>query len=444
MRRGDNGLPHNCAAVTAGTASSRRGRNVARFTPAMGVPGWLRQAGMALLLCCLLSSLCATPPDLEITGVTQARAGAAKVVTVRFRCRDAEGNPLNLALLASADGGATWNAVPVRLLSGDRGMTTTDVWRGGSLVWAAGRDWPEQVSTQMQVKLTAEELPLPPTTLAEFARIPKGSFTMGNQEDDAEGSFTEQPPHTVQVSEFYMGKCEVTRALWDRVAMWAVAHGYEFQNEGRAKEWYHPVYGVNWFDVAKWCNARSEQDGRQPCYLDSGSVFREGQPEEVTCDWLANGYRLPTEAEWEKAARGGLTNQRFPWGNTIDHDRANYVSTFLLRYDKSHSFGYHPDYREDGLPYTSAVGSFPPNAYGLVDIAGNAWEWCWDWFDSYPHSAQVDPHGHGSGVRRVIRGGSYADNASYCRVAARNSRDPGAWGGASSDCVGFRLAIMTP
>lgn len=405
--------------------------------------GWLWCRGVLLLLCGLLGGLRAAPPEIEITHVTQARAGAAKVVTVQFRCRDLDGNPLKVALRVSADGGVSWNTVPVRMLSGDRGVTATATWRGGSLVWRAGLDWPEQASEQMQVKLTAEEVPLPAVTLAEFARIPAGSFTMGNQEDDEEGWPSEQPPHTVQLSGFYMGKSEVTRALWDRVEAWAVLHGYEFESDRRGKEWNHPVCGVNWFDVLKWCNARSEQDGRLPCYLDDGQVYREGQPAGVLCDWSANGYRLPTEAEWERAGRGGLTDRRFPWGDTISHDQANYVGSFLLRYDKSSAFGYHPDYNDE-WPFTSPIGSFPPSGYGLVDMAGNVWEWCWDGFGEYPSSARVNPHGQNSGSRRVIRGGGFADNARYCRVAARDSRDPRPWGGSTNDSIGFRLVIITP
>jgi formylglycine-generating enzyme len=265
---------------------------------------------------------------------------------------------------------------------------------------------------------------LPPAP-AGMALIPAGSFSMGDS--FGEGWSGELPVHTVNVSAFYMDRHEVTKALWDEVRSWALANGYTFDSAGSGKGADHPVHTVNWWDVVKWCNARSEKEGRVPAYYTDAArttVYRTGQVN-VQNGWVKwdAGYRLPTEAEWEKAARGGAADRRFPWSNSdlITHDRANYSSSTSYAYDTSETRGYHPTYETGGTPYTSPVRSFAANGYGLYDMTGNAWEWCWDWysgtyFDSSPES---DPVGPGTGSFRVIRGGGWYSVARDCRSAAR-------------------------
>lgn len=268
--------------------------------------------------------------------------------------------------------------------------------------------------------------------------IPAGSFQMGDA--FSEGYSDEQPVHVVYVSAFHMDKYEVTKALWDEVAAWGQANGYDLKpGDGSGKAPDHPVVDVTWYEAVKWANARSEREGLMPCYTVGVAVYRTGESDKVSCTWTANGYRLPTEAEWEKAARGGCKGRRFPWcdADTITHSRANYESSSWCSYDTSPTRGDHPAYKIGSEPYTSPVGSFAPNGYGLYDMAGNVWEWCWDWYGEgyYAASPGIDPRGPASGSFRVERGGSWSYLADQCRVANRNWNFPRG----SFSLLGFRL-----
>ena len=320
----------------------------------------------------------------------------------------------------SPDGTVTWMNEPTNATF--TVQTRTDL--------AVG-DWVDWVQVPATNAATVHRIfdPDPP---AGMAFIPTGSFLMGATTNMGHESISDAvPQHTVYVSAFYMEKYEVTKALWDEVYQWATNHGYSFDNVGSGKASNHPVQNINWYDIAKWCNARSEKEGHVPAYYTSAArttVYRTGLVD-VQNDWVkwdANGYRLPTEAEWEKAARGGLSGRRFPWGNTISHSQANYCSSPSYTYDTSSTRIYHPTFDTGGTPYTSPVGSFAPNGYGLYDMAGNVYETCWDWYasDYYNSAPTSNPNGPASGSRRVAHGSAWSDFAPGCRMASRGGFFP--------------------
>jgi len=163
-----------------------------------------------------------------------------------------------------------------------------------------------------------------------------------------------------------MDRYEVTKQLWDHVRTWNGGNGYTDLPVGSGKGPTHPVQSINWYEMVKWCNARSQRD-MVPVYYtnDAQTVIYKTGYENLTnaqVKWSASGYRLPTEAEREKAARGGTSGHRFPWSNveTITHSQANYRSLSGYSYDISPTSGYHPTYAVGGYPYTSHVGSFAP------------------------------------------------------------------------------------
>jgi formylglycine-generating enzyme required for sulfatase activity len=267
---------------------------------------------------------------------------------------------------------------------------------------------------------------------AGMVLIPAGTFTMGNPAGIGDNDLPDAVPVNAFVSGFYIDTTPVTWSLWSNVYAYATNHGYTFLHAGSAynSAQDQPVASVDWYDCVKWCNARSEQAGLVPVYYsDAGltSVYRSGEGTVYT-EWFARGYRLPTEAEWEKAARGGRSNQRFPWGLTISTNQANY---------KADAGGPAYDIGPRGLiGHTTPVGSYPPNGYGLYDMAGNLFEWCWDW-QGTPYSGGADPRGPSTGSLRIYRGGDWQNFAFYSRCAARSQNLPTY----TSGSTGFRTVI---
>ncbi len=360
----------------------------------------------------LLPALPGLAADPVVSRLAAVQRAGTKLVDITYDL--AADAAVAVSMQISGDGGATF-AVPAVAVTGAVG-SAVGPGTGKALTWNAGADWNGQFSPQLRVKLFVGDGPI----AAGLAAIPAGVFSMG----DPLNGISAAPVHEVTLSPFYLGKTEVTKGAWDEVRAWAVGRGYPDLSAGEGKAADHPVQTVTWWDAIKWCNARSEKEGLVPCYAVGGNPMRSGTtaPE---VNWTAPGYRLPTEAEWEKAARGGLSGKRFPWGDTISHSQANYKSSSSYAYDVSPTSGNHPSYADGTKPYTSPAGSFVANAYGLQDMVGNVWEWCWDRYGAYKAAAQSDPRGATLGVGRVFRGGGWDFYAYGAQVSNRLSDYPG-------------------
>ena len=272
----------------------------------------------------------------------------------------------------------------------------------------------------------------------ELVSVPGWIFIMGDGKD----GLNDARPHKVILLPFKIAQHEVSLKLWENVRVWGLGNGYSDLPVGNGKAHNHPVYGISWGDAVKWCNALSEKEGLTPCYYAENIklvVARKGMVDigNKHVNWAADGYRLPTEAEWEFSARGGLSDKRFPWGDEITHEQANYHGSSLFEYDKSNHKGT-ATALVSSTPYTAAVGSFRPNGFGLYDMAGNVAEWCWDFFDpSYGASASLldNPHGPDKGENCVIRGGSWRHTAAEARCANRFFQP----GNVPAPYIGFRI-----
>ena len=238
----------------------------------------------------------------------------------------------------------------------------------------------------------------------EMVLIPGGSFEMGSVREYE----PDETPHEVYVDPFYLDKYEVTQEEYERVVG---------KNPSRKKVPSNPVDQIRWADAATYCNTRSRLEGLQPAY----------DPETWACDFEASGYRLPTEAEWECAARAG-TRTTYSFG------------------DDPSELGLHAWFKRNSTGAPHAVAEKEPNPWGLYDMYGNVWEWCSDFYqeDYYGQSPARNPRGPIAGENRVVRGGCWNSKPDMCRSSYRNYEDPGytdaCFGKDIHGFVGFRCA----
>jgi len=273
--------------------------------------------------------------------------------------------------------------------------------------------------------------------------LPGGTFTMGTDEeyrypDDGEG-----PARKVTIQAFRIARYTVTneqfrafidatgyvtdaeRFGWTFVFHLLLPDDFEETRAVASAPWWRQVYGADWSHPA---GPQSNLDGfeRHPV------VHVSWADAQAYCAWA--GVRLPTEAEWEFAARGGLEQKRFAWGDSFRPADETMCNIFEGRFPVENT-------AEDGYLATAPVDAFPPNGFGLHQVAGNVWEWCADWFDPVFHvdGPRVDPQGPPQGQARVMRGGSYLCHDSYCdryRVSARSANSVDS----STGNLGFRVA----
>jgi len=239
--------------------------------------------------------------------------------------------------------------------------------------------------------------------IGQMVEISAGSFLMGSES----GPDVEKPAHEIYVDTFLIDVCPITNhqfkqfikdcPIWQKEAgvnrylnvyyLYTWRKGLIFPKGKRD----HPAVYMNWYAAAAYCNWRSRNENLEQCY-DGNKDF--------TCNFDANGYRLPTEAEFEKATRGGLDGALYPWGNEINKSRGNY---------------------DNLIGDTTEVATYAPNGYGLYDMGGNIGHWCQDWFDPeyYKNSPDRNPTGPDQGTHRVYRGGSWGNAEEYQRVSCR-------------------------
>jgi formylglycine-generating enzyme required for sulfatase activity len=275
--------------------------------------------------------------------------------------------------------------VPVTTATGAVGSVT-----GGTdkrITWDAGVDWNGRYNTQMRFRVLVDDLVAP----TDFVTVLGGTLPVSS------------PLGAVAVGTFYVGKYEVQWGEFQTVRTWAASNGYDIGAVGAGTGSNYPVTNVNWYQAVKWCNARSEMEGKTPVYLVNGAVYRTGDSVPVV-DANANGYRLPLEKEWEWAARGGLQSQGYTYsgGNTIDT---------VAWYDANSGGA------------TKVVGTKAANELGIYDMSGNVYEWCWD----------------ASGANRRWRGGGWNGSAIYCPVVNQNSSTPTS----SVTNRGFRVVLSS-
>ena len=278
---------------------------------------------------------------------------------------------------------------------------------------------------------------IPPTTSIEKIFVQGGTFQMGNT--DSEAYSDESPVHSVTVDSFYMAETEVTHEQFleflndagvsaagqlngnevidmddSDVAFSHDGTEFSFAASGDADDIDCPVIEVTWYGAVEYSNWLSEQDGLSKAYSISGTS--------VTWNQSAKGYRLPTEAEWEYAARGGAQSNGYKYAGSNDVDEVGW-------------------YSGNSGSKTHPVKGKKANELGLYDMSGNVWEWCWDWYDSdyYSSSPESNPTGPSSGSGRVLRGGSWLSGGGSLRSAHRFSDSSGY----SSSYLGFRPVLRT-
>lgn len=280
----------------------------------------------------------------------------------------------------------------------------------------------------------------------DMVLIPGGSFMMGTNSNEGFPADGEGPIRKVKVAPFYIDACTVTNAQFEAFIAdtgykteaeefgWSFVFNH-FLSAETARKVKQTVQGTPWWCVVEGADWRHPEgpDANLEGRMDHPVVHVSWNDAAAYCQWA--GKRLLTEAEWEFAARGGLEQKIYPWGDELTPDGKHFCNIWQGTFPKENTL-------DDGYAGTAPAHSFPANGYGLYNMSGNVWEWCGDWFSRSIHrrGGKDNPKGAETGTGKVMRGGSYLCHKSYCnryRVAARSSNTPDS----STGNMGFRCAL---
>ncbi len=362
-----------------------------------------------------------TPPVVSNVHALQ-RDDGSMIFDIYYDVDDEDGDELTITMEVSADDGESWN-VSCEMILPDSNIGP-GVFSGENkhIAWDAGTEHPGIYSENFRFKITADD---------GFVPIPEMVFVQGTEgvtfSPGGEGYFTPGGSYNVSLSDFYIGKYEVTQGEY--LAVMGVTPGGSNSSIGDPLD--HPINNVSWFNAIEYCNRLSMMEGLTPAYSYStngtnpdnwpaGWNTSNANHTNVSCNWSANGYRLPTEMEREYAARGGV-----PAATAIPSTFNDLYAGTNIEGTGPGQLGDYAWYWENNSPWgTKPVGTKLPNELGLYDMSGNVWNWVWDIYGSYPSVSFTDPTGPVSGYGRMRRGGDWLNGASHCAVSYRNTGSP--------------------
>lgn len=376
-----------------------------------------RNVIIILFLCLSMANLVSAQNNNPVVDTVQVKQREGTyLVDIQYVVQDFESDPLIVYIQVSNDGGNTFT-VPVNTLTGDYGFNISPGPDTLHITWDAGQDFPEQYGENFQVKLIASDL-----DPGNVSSIASGTFSMG----DSSGLFDQQPRHDVTLNNYFISPYTVTNAEYK---IFCDITGRLYPSEGgnsQPPQGYfinypeYPVVGISWYDAVRYCNWLSVKKGYTACYDTTNWSYNPA----------TNGYHLPTEAQWERAARGNLDKKKYPWGDEDPGTRCNYQSYQGILEDEMANFSNNRG--------TLPGGKFQPNGLMLYDMAGNVLEWCNDWYqeDYYSLSPLENPFGPDSGFEKVIRGGAWNRSETYLECAFRDKKSPTT----KRYDIGFRIA----
>ncbi|MBN1350512.1 SUMF1/EgtB/PvdO family nonheme iron enzyme [candidate division KSB1 bacterium] len=361
------------------------------------------KAVVAIFLGFITTSAFAQTQSPKVTDVTANQRIGTKVVDINYTLVDDDTDTLYVAVQVSQDSGKTYD-VPVISLTGTGNFGYGVEPGDNSIIWNAGEDFPEEYGTEFRVKIIASDAPI-----GKLVSIPADCVIIGS--DESLDEF--KPAHKVSLSAFMVGVTEITNIQYK---LFCDATGRSYPEDPVTGYFIdkpdYPVVNVSWYNAVEYCNWLSTQHGLTPCY----------NVDTWTCDFSKDGYRLPTEAEWERISRGRYAQEDYPWGYYLMPDGANYT-------------GYTGDLVASMANFASGrgplpVASFDSTGFGVFDIAGNVAEWCNDWYNRYYYyqyyqSPVDDPTGPQSGDEKAKRGGDWDSSSEYMRCYHRNAELPG-------------------